>query len=237
MKGLAPRGPSEQLCFCTGCHLMTQDMGNVSAPAHPDRGCAACWLHLHTLCDCTDAAGKSLGAVCVREQEWAFWVEEGNEVVRSLSLQRKISSRCWHILGPACLPLVLSPFIIMISIISTTWVLEKWNYQKSKAKYSRRMSLCCKQEGSLAWRRERLFPEDAAVPMTTTGTFHHWLSPGEHLPQQTGKARGWVPSSRNPPSCWAPLMQLHLPGTVWFYGTELQIKPKDHWVQSMQKQN
>lgn len=63
--------------------------------------------------------------VCEREQEWAFWVE-GNEVVRSLSPQIKISSWFWHILDPACFLLgVLSPFIIMISVISTTRVLEK----------------------------------------------------------------------------------------------------------------
>lgn len=231
MKDLVPRGPSQQLCFCTGCHLMTQDM-EISLRQHILTGAVQCAGSTST--PCTDPAGKFLGAVCVREQEWAFWVEEGNEVVRSLSLQMKISSRCWHILGPAYFPLVLSPFI---SMISTTWVLEKWNYQKSKAKYSRWMSLYCKQQGSLAWRRERLLPEDAAVPMTTVRTFPHWLSPREHLPQQTGKARGWVPSSRNPPSCWAPLMQLHLPGTAWLHGTELQIKPKHHWVPSMQKQN
>lgn len=45
-----------------------------------------------------------------------------------------------------------------------------------------------------------------AVPMTTLKTFHHWLSTGEHLPQQMCQARSGVLMPHKS-SCWAPITQ------------------------------
>lgn len=124
----------------------------------------------------------------------------------------------------------------MISIISTTCILEKKrNYWKSKAKSSWRMALYCKQARQ-PHMEERLFSEDDSRSHGNLKTFHHWLSPAEHLPQQTGKARSWVPILQK--SSWALRMrhQAAPPCRNRLAPQQRANKAKHCWVAFMQKQ-